>query len=559
MRIHRLPVFLALSIVLILLALRLEAAKRVTAPKWQPIELSFKSAVAYTNPLKDAEMRVIFVSPLGETNRVYGFWDGDRTWRVRFSPDFAGQWTYFTMCSDTANRGLHGQSGNFLCSAPQGDGNFDVHGPLQVARAQDHFEHADHTPFLWLGDAAWDAGIRATVADWVEYLQTRRRQEFNVIQFKLTPVSTSDSQQLFANSFDSGVNLKLARELDAKIELANRLGLLCAIAPIWEMGDVDNGRLPAEEVIRRVRYALARWDSADVAWIMAFEPASTDADCMRWKEISQAAFQPVTHAPVVVLTGEAFWALDQFRSLPWVAGLGLQTTSASEENSWPWLMFGPLSKERFKTPIRPVLSLAPPAEVAGTIQEAGTVNESTARRLLWWSVLHNSPAGVSYAAIAVAHWEVFGNPATTESNWEQALSLPGAAGMAVLSQVLNEAEFWQLSPLKQNQGTAEEGLTAGPAIAGATTADSDWSVVFAPAGTKLSLPENLFSTRSRTQWFDTQTGEFLAAKGLVVGDTRQYEPPTATDAVLVITEKISRAARAQARKHQAEIDNLRRD
>jgi hypothetical protein len=85
-----------------------------TVPKWHRWELSLTSSVTYTNPLQQAEMRVLFVSPLGETNRVYGFWDGGKTWKVRFKPNFPGRWQYLTMCSDTANLGLNGHTGEFL-------------------------------------------------------------------------------------------------------------------------------------------------------------------------------------------------------------------------------------------------------------------------------------------------------------------------------------------------------------------------------------------------------------------------------------------------------------
>ena len=59
-------------------------------PKWGRFEQSFKSGVLYSNALQDATLTVLFTSPLGETNLVYGFWDGDKNWRVRFSPKPAG-------------------------------------------------------------------------------------------------------------------------------------------------------------------------------------------------------------------------------------------------------------------------------------------------------------------------------------------------------------------------------------------------------------------------------------------------------------------------------------
>jgi hypothetical protein len=32
---------------------------------------------------------------------------------------------------------------------------FYTHGPIRVAASHRHFEHADGTPFFWLGDTWW--------------------------------------------------------------------------------------------------------------------------------------------------------------------------------------------------------------------------------------------------------------------------------------------------------------------------------------------------------------------------------------------------------------------
>ena len=64
--------------------------------------------------------------------------------RVRFQPGFPDVGLITMMCSDTANQGLHAQTGEFLCSATRANPP-DLHGPLQVARDQQHLEHADRT------------------------------------------------------------------------------------------------------------------------------------------------------------------------------------------------------------------------------------------------------------------------------------------------------------------------------------------------------------------------------------------------------------------------------
>src|ERR1700721_3073555 len=54
----------------------------VSAPKYGIFETSFKSSIAYTNPLEDAALNVVFTSPAGDMSLVHGFWDGGKTWRV---------------------------------------------------------------------------------------------------------------------------------------------------------------------------------------------------------------------------------------------------------------------------------------------------------------------------------------------------------------------------------------------------------------------------------------------------------------------------------------------
>ena len=109
------------------------SSKLPVVSKWQRFEQSFKSSFVYSNALQDASLRIAFVSPLGETNEVDGFWDGGRTWRVRFSPDQVGHWKFKTACSDTDNDGLHNQSGEFICSANVGLTRFHKRGQVRVA------------------------------------------------------------------------------------------------------------------------------------------------------------------------------------------------------------------------------------------------------------------------------------------------------------------------------------------------------------------------------------------------------------------------------------------
>jgi hypothetical protein len=76
------------------------------------IEQSFTSSTDYDNAVQQIKVKVEFTAPSGNKRTLPGFWDGGRAWRVRFSPDEQGGWTYKTACSDQSNKGLHNQTGH---------------------------------------------------------------------------------------------------------------------------------------------------------------------------------------------------------------------------------------------------------------------------------------------------------------------------------------------------------------------------------------------------------------------------------------------------------------
>src|SRR5262249_29428187 len=136
---------------------RASAAEEVKeAPKWERFEIKLQSTANYANPVQEASLTAQFLSPLGETNVVRGFWDGGSAWKIRFTPNAVGKWSYRILCSDKDNKGLNGQSGQFICTSSQGKGRFAQHGPVRVSADGRYLMHEDRTPFFWMGDTAWN-------------------------------------------------------------------------------------------------------------------------------------------------------------------------------------------------------------------------------------------------------------------------------------------------------------------------------------------------------------------------------------------------------------------
>jgi hypothetical protein len=88
----------------------------VEVSKWSVHELTLTASNTHRNPYTEAGVTATFDGPGGSRTTVWGFWDGDRTFRVRFTPTREGEWTYATSSADA---GLDGRHGTFRCVAPR--------------------------------------------------------------------------------------------------------------------------------------------------------------------------------------------------------------------------------------------------------------------------------------------------------------------------------------------------------------------------------------------------------------------------------------------------------
>ena len=296
------PVFLACCCLAAFFASTGASAKSVPlVAKWVRFDQRFSSSVTYEYPLQQCQFTVTFTSPRGETFSIPGFWDGGRTWRVRFSPETPGHWTYRTLpSSDPQNQRLNHQTGEFLCTSPTGPARFEQHGPVRVSHDQRHFECADGSPFFWLADAAWTAPRLSQTHDWLIYLQARAEQKFSAVEWAAAPGIDADKHSAFSGNAKITIDPKYFQRLDDKIDLMNRAGILSVIAPLWGNDDALKD-LPEDQVAALVRYMAARWGAYDVAWLLTFDAQHS----ARWQRIGRGIFASIPHGPVIVFPAEA--------------------------------------------------------------------------------------------------------------------------------------------------------------------------------------------------------------------------------------------------------------
>jgi hypothetical protein len=130
-----------------------------TVHVWEKQELTFVAANSYKNAYTDVIVWVDLSGP-GFNKRVYGFWDGGKTFHVRLVATGIGTWTWKSG-SSPEDPGLAGKSGSF--TAADWTGAEKAENPLRCgflrATANGHaLEHADGTPFFIIGDTWYAVG-----------------------------------------------------------------------------------------------------------------------------------------------------------------------------------------------------------------------------------------------------------------------------------------------------------------------------------------------------------------------------------------------------------------
>jgi hypothetical protein len=90
-----------------------------TVHVWEKVEIVLTSGKTFANAYTDVDVWVLLTGPSGSgfvNKKVWGFWDGGRTFVVRVLGTVPGIWTW-TSGASVADTGLAGKTGNFTTMA----------------------------------------------------------------------------------------------------------------------------------------------------------------------------------------------------------------------------------------------------------------------------------------------------------------------------------------------------------------------------------------------------------------------------------------------------------
>ena len=121
---------------------------------WEMQEIILQAQHDYANPYVDVQCWIELKGP-GFDKRVYGFWDGGRTFRIRFVATAPGEWTWRTGSNQPDDAGLNAGAGALRAlpwTQSEIEANANRRGFVHATANGHALQYADGTPFFLTGD-----------------------------------------------------------------------------------------------------------------------------------------------------------------------------------------------------------------------------------------------------------------------------------------------------------------------------------------------------------------------------------------------------------------------
>lgn len=487
------------------------AAAGEQALTWKRFELAVAGACG------DARAAVVFTGPGGARIQAPAFRSGG-VCRARIAFPKPGRWTWES----------GGRRGAVTVAAYRGANALYRHGFLRVAANGRYLEHADGTPFLWMGDTAWFGPAKAEPGEWRDYLADRARKRFSVIQIAVlrTAPKGQPAPSPAEQPFDSAgaPDARYWDRIDARVREANERGLAILMVGVgWPPSTADAERVSSREF---ARYLAARFFGDHVVFSPNFD--------QRYQPLFDRVGENLrASTPLHLITQHPNTQNGQndiYVPKPYLSFTGLQSghhggkldAAYTAAREWPLRL-------RALEPVKPVINIEAMYDGRGNNDGPGW-REQDARRLGWISWLSGA-LGYTYGAGETARkvpgsnggiWG-FNRNAGDWDYWRKAAAWPSSGQMTHLRDFFARVAWWRLEPAPQwvrNEGGAQD----RPVLAVAS--DRSFAAACLPSGGRLVLDLRQFGDPRAAEWFNPRTGKRTPAARPAGGrEAAVYTPP----------------------------------
>lgn len=510
-----------------------------TARQWDVFEIALNARGTYSNAYVEGLpdngtplVRVTFTGTSGAARglkyTVAGFWDGGQSWKARFAPPAAGDWSYASSSSDA---GLNGVRGALKCDAWTDEdrrANPARRGFVRVAKSGPrpgrHFEYADGTPFLWVGDTWWAWGSKKAIKleTFQKLADDRAAKGFTVGQLYFAGVDALDRTY-------NVPDLEHIRKIDRMIAYANGKGITVWVHPWWSRKGIDQ-TIGQEKFRRWWRYVVHRMGAYNVIWTLAGEynmNAYGGFGLDFWRTLG-----------AMVKREDPYERLVGAHPTPpgWQGGADAPQWSTGEVlHKEPWLDYNQsqvghgrwrnemtpsvVAADYARQPAKPVVVTEPWYEfTAGSAPAmdvrfaawsavlSGAAGHTYGGGHVWWAHVPEAPSGVGA-------WPL--DP-SFETN---TLDYPGAVSMGFLAKFLGGIEWWKLEP-------HPEAVSDYPAKFCSAVPGREYVVYLRYGGAlKLDLKPSSANDTFEFTWFDLAKSGAAKSGSVKGGAVREFQAP----------------------------------
>lgn len=452
---------------LLLGALTTAGQPALTAPQWQEFELTFTATREAANPYTDTEAWVDFTHDDGTKLRRPIFWDGGRTFRVRFASNkSSGVWRWQSVAADE-DPGLHGRTGA-LTAVPGKTGAqatiFERHGFWRIPPGGRNLIHADGTPRLLCADTPWALPWRATVEQAEIYVRDRQAKGFNAAllmtvqpDMQATGPRSRTEDLGFDVGFEDLPQGALRRLNPEYFQTFDKLtGTLVAhgIAPVyqpvfhgygWKGRQVAGNVVSAEDYARYCRYLVARYGARPAIWLVGGDNPFTSPSLL--KQLDQAG-----------QTIEEWDAYGQPTGIHYGPNALFRTHQDKDWLDFQWCQTGHNGEhlpERVadmwrNLPVKAVANGEPTYENIGrTGRGAGWWQGHEA----WLNLTAGGTMGVVYGAASLWQWRLHAQEpdhadwcTAPNAGWREALEFEGSRYPGILAKIFASLPFAGMAP-----------------------------------------------------------------------------------------------------------------
>jgi len=451
---------------LVLLVVLLEIAVGSAQPPSSQngvFERTFETGKHYADPFNEVDVDVIF-SKDGESWRVPTFWRGNSKWTVRFAPPMPGEYTYHLESTDASNSDLNGHEGRVSIAAYTGTNALLRHGMLRLSVNKRYFEHADGTPFYWLGDTWWSGlSDRLSWEGFQKLTADRKAKGFTVVQIvaglvaeeqaPIDPGSHNEGGAVWDPEFKQ-INPKFFDYADRRIQELVDAGIAPAIVGAWN--DIL-GQMGVAKMKKHWRYIIARYGAYPVFWIVGGEVFDPPEEVVR--RLPPSAPWP-KRMPGWTEVAKYVHTIDPYHHPVTVHEVSPDDPPLQNESLLDFLLFQPahfgwasiavevaeLDVHRARTDVtRPL--------VVGEIGYEGIGGQHLEdfQRVAFWLAMLNGAAGHTYGANATFVAYTPDKPFQRFSKWslmtwDEGMNFPGSYQIGLGAKLLQQYPWWRFEP-----------------------------------------------------------------------------------------------------------------